>query len=148
MEIGFSKNVEEIVKRYNIDPCQLYLEITETVLLEESDVVANNINDLRQKGIKIALDDFGTGYSSFSYLKKYPIDVLKIDKVFLDNTSNNDFKIINYINKIARLLNMQVIVEGVENETQFTELLKINCEFFQGYYFYQPISPKEFLKIV
>lgn len=148
MEIGFSKNVEEIVKRYNIDPCQLYLEITETVLLEESDVVANNINDLRQKGIKIALDDFGTGYSSFSYLKKYPIDVLKIDKVFLDNTSNNDFKIINYINEIARLLNMQVIIEGVENETQFIELLKINCEFFQGYYFYQPISPQEFLKIV
>lgn len=148
MDIGFSKNVEQIIKKHSIHCSQLYFEITETVLLEESDIVASNINDLRRKGIKIALDDFGVGYSSFSYLKKYPIDVLKIDKVFLDNTTNNDFKIINYINKIAQSLNMQVIVEGVENETQFTELLKIHCKLFQGYYFYQPMLPKDLLKIV
>ena len=148
MEIDFSKNVEQILKRYNVDCKQVYFEITESILLEYNDVVANNVEELRQKGIKIALDDFGTGYSSFSYLKKYPIDVLKIDKVFLMNASDNDFKIINYINKIAKLLNIQVVVEGVEDETQFNELIKIECDLFQGYYFYHPLSPEDFLKIL
>lgn len=148
MEIGFSENVDQILSKYNVAHHQLYFEITESVLLDESDIVIKNIENLRQKGIKFALDDFGTGYSSFSYLKKYPIDVLKIDKIFLTTTSDDDFKIINYINKIAKLLNMQVIVEGVENEEQFNNLCRIKCEFFQGYYFYHPLTSEEFLKVL
>ncbi len=146
MEIDFYKKVDQILKQYEISYQQICFEITESTLLGESDIVTKNIDVLREKGIKIALDDFGTGYSSFAYLKKYPIDILKIDKIFLDNASTNEFQIIGYINEIAKVLDMQLVIEGVETANQLKELMKIDCDLFQGYYFYRPLSTEEFLK--
>ena len=148
MEIDFFHCVEALVEKYEINFKQLSFELTESVLLEKSEVLTQNLNNLRQKGCKILLDDFGTGYSSFSYLKTYPIDFLKLDRVFLTNTTYGDFMIISYINKIADLLNMQVIVEGVETERQFKALSKIGCQLFQGYYFSRPLSSKEFFELL
>ncbi|MDE5978152.1 MAG: EAL domain-containing protein [Turicibacter sp.] len=148
MEIDFYPKVDEILKQYEIPYHQICFEITESVLLGDSDIVIKNIDVLRKSGIKIALDDFGTGYSSFAYLTKYPIDILKIDKIFLDNASSNEFQIIGYINKIAKVLKMQLVIEGVETEDQLKELVKIDCNLFQGYYFYRPLIPEDFLEAV
>ena len=98
---------------------------------------------LNKKGIKVALDDFGTGYASFSYLKKFKLDILKIDRIFIQNGSDVDFKIVNNIKNIAHLLNMETVIEGVETEEQFRELSNIGCDYFQGYYFSHPLPANE-----
>lgn len=148
LEVDFFSCVEALVEKYGVNFEQLSFELTESVLLEKSEALTQNLDNLRKKGCKILLDDFGTGYSSFSYLKTYPIDFLKLDRVFLSNTNNSDFMIISYINKIADLLNMGVIVEGVETEFQFKTLTKIGCELFQGYYFSRPLSEQNFINLI
>ena len=100
---------------------------------------------LNKKGIKVALDDFGTGYASFSYLKKFNLDILKIDKIFIDNSSSVDFKIVNSIKNIAHILSMETVVEGVETEQQFNALSSVGCDLFQGYYFSRPLPSNEIM---
>ena len=148
MEFEFDKNIEAIIDRYKIDYNKLCFEITESVLLENNENVNKNINNLRKKGIKWALDDFGTGYASFNYLTKYSLEILKIDKVFLDNAFENDFEIINCIKKISNILDMKVIIEGVETENQFNKLKKIKCDLFQGYYFSKPLKNYEISQLI
>lgn len=148
LEVDFFSCVEALVEKYGVKFEQLSFELTESVLLEKSEALTQNLDNLRKKGCKILLDDFGTGYSSFSYLKTYPIDFLKLDRVFLSKTNYSDFMIISYINKIADLLNMGVIVEGVETEFQFKTLTKIGCELFQGYYFAKPLGPEDFIELI
>ncbi|WP_122638723.1 bifunctional diguanylate cyclase/phosphodiesterase [Romboutsia sp. Marseille-P6047] len=148
MEINFDKNVKKIIEKYNVSYNKLCFEITESVILENNDTVFKNIESFRMKGIKIALDDFGTGYASFNYLTKYSLDILKIDKVLLDNASQNDFEIINHIKKISNILNMKVIIEGVETESQFKKLKEIKCDLFQGYYLSRPLGNEEFSKLL
>ena len=137
MEFNFDKNIEAIIDRYNINYNKLCFEITESVLLENNENVHKNIKNLRKKGIKWALDDFGTGYASFNYLTKYSLDVLKID-----------FEIINCIKKISNILDMKVIIEGVETENQFNKLKKIKCDLFQGYYFSKPLKNYEISQLI
>lgn len=148
LEVDFFNCVEAMVEKYQIPFEQLSFELTESVLLEKSEALTQNLHNLRQKGCKILLDDFGTGYSSFSYLQRYPIDIVKLDRVFLSGTDEKDYMIISHINKIADLLNMKVIIEGVETETQFNTLVEIGCEMFQGYYFSRPLSEQNFIKLI
>ena len=148
MEINFDKNVEAIIEKYNVNYNKLCFEITESVILENNDTVYNNVEFLRNKGIKLALDDFGTGYASFNYLTKYSLDILKIDKVFLEDAFKNDFEIINHIKKISNILDMKVIIEGVETENQFEKLKEIKCDLFQGYYLSKPLGKEEFSKLL
>lgn len=148
MEINFVEKVIEIAKKYNVDLCNLCFEITESVVLDENIIVYDNINLLYKAGAKIALDDFGTGYASFSYLKKFKLDILKIDKIFIDNCSDIDYKIINNVKNIAHLLNMKTVVEGVETEKQFNILKELGCDYFQGYYFAKPMELDELVKCI
>lgn len=148
LELDFIEKVTRILNKYNVDTNKIYFEITESVLLEDSEIVKNNILSLRKLGIAIALDDFGTGYASFSYLKKYKLDILKIDKLFIDNASDNEFVIVGYIKRISNLLNMKVVIEGVETEEQFNELKNIGCNFFQGYYLSKVLEEDELLKLL
>ena len=148
LEHNFVNKVNEILNKYNIDTYKIYFEVTESVLLQDSEIVKDNISKLRELGICIALDDFGTGYASFNYLKKYKLDILKIDKMFIDNTTSTDIKIVGYIKRISNLLNMKVVIEGVEREEQFNELKNIGCNFFQGYYFSKPLKEEDLLKIL
>lgn len=148
LEPDFLNKTKNILNMYNINLKQIYFEITESVLLDDSEVVSTNIHKLRELGIDIALDDFGTGYASFNYLKKYKLDILKIDKLFLDNASDDDYEIIRHIKKIANLLKMKVVIEGVETAEQFNNLRKIECDFFQGYYFSKPLVSKDLLKLL
>lgn len=148
LEVDFVENINKILNEYNVSPNQIYFEITETVLLDENESVKNNILNLRKKGIAIALDDFGTGYASFNYLKKYNLDILKIDKLFIDNATSSEFEMVAHIKDISNLLNMKVVIEGVETEEQFNELKKIGCNFFQGYYLSRPLDENNFLNIL
>ena len=148
LEIEFVEKVMKILNKYKIDINKIYFEITESVLLEDSEVVKNNILSLRKLGFAIALDDFGTGYASFSYLKKYKLDILKIDKLFIDNASDDEFVMVDYIKRIANLLNMKVVIEGVETKEQFIKLKNIDCDFFQGYYLSKVLEEYELLKLL
>ena len=140
LDANFIDRVRTIIEGYGMNYSNICFEITESVVLNESPIVFNNINGLRDLGINIALDDFGTGYSCFSYLSKYNLNILKIDKAFIKDTESKNFKIVESLQDIAHELDMSVVIEGVETEDQFLKLSEINCDYFQGYYFSKPIS--------
>lgn len=144
----FVENVKNIVEKYNVDYSSLCFEITETILLDNKFFVAQNIKELQKLGVKFALDDFGTGYSSFNYLRNYDLDILKIDKSFLRNSSDLDFNIIEQIKGLSHLLNMEVVMEGVETQHQFDVMKKIGIDYVQGYFFSKPLSLQQFKDIL
>lgn len=148
MESNFVEKVCDIIQKNNVKYEDICFEITESVLLDENNVVDNNISKLRQNKINIALDDFGTGYASFSYLKKYPLDILKLDRIFIKDNNKNDFEIVKSIKNIAKILDIKIVVEGVEDEKQFSELSEIGCDFLQGYYFSKPLLIDDFKEII
>ena len=121
------------------------IEITESVLVSDIDRCIDVITQLKELGIAISIDDFGTGYSSLNYLKRLPIDVLKIDKSFVDDchTSQEDGKICSTIINLAHNLELTTVAEGVETGEQLIFLQNHNCNYFQGYYFYMPLLADE-----
>lgn len=121
---------------------QLALEITETTLIENAEVVRNVLLDIKSHDIGLAIDDFGTGYSSLSYLNQFPVDTLKIDKSFVNkmSTTEDSYKIIHIISALAQTLGMNVVAEGIETEEQVTALRKLGCQTGQGFLFSRPLS--------
>jgi EAL domain-containing protein (putative c-di-GMP-specific phosphodiesterase class I) len=142
--------IEDALGRYKFNPCQLKLELTESMLLENIDSIIESLNRLRKTGIKFSLDDFGTGYSSLQYLRKLPIDQLKIDQSFVQDIEfdEQDRSIVRTIIAMAHSMNLEVIAEGVENEEQKQRLLHKGCHQFQGYLFGKPAPLNEFEKLV
>jgi diguanylate cyclase (GGDEF)-like protein len=128
----------------------LELEITENILLSNIDRVREQLNSLRDMGIKIAIDDFGTGYSSLGYLIRLPIHYLKIDRAFVvDITSSRDAKaIVQAITSLAKSLRMQVVAEGIENSDQLEAMHTLDCQEFQGFLFSKPVSSDEMLSLL
>ncbi len=141
---NFKELVESAVMQHQIDLTKttLELEITENIFLSDMDQVSNQLNLLRQMGVKIAIDDFGTGYSSLSYLIKLPIHYLKIDRAFvIDVTKSKDAKaIVQAITSLAQSLRLQVVAEGIETEDQLEVMRDLDCEEFQGFLFSRPVS--------
>jgi len=132
----------ELVEKYNLEPKDLQLEITETVYTEEKQVIYSIISELQEAGFKILMDDFGSGYSSLNMLKDAPIDVLKLDMAFMRNLDNENERnniIVESIVELSKKLNISVVVEGVESEKQVNFLKSIGAEVIQGYYFSKPI---------
>ena len=138
----FVEQVELIISEVGINPSNLVLEITESMIMEDNQITATTISKLRALGVRVHLDDFGTGYSALSYLQRYPIDILKIDRSFIGKINGNgeNIEIIKAILNLARDLNMGVIAEGIETECQFDLLKDLNCEFGQGFYFAKPMD--------
>ncbi len=140
----FKSLVENAIKHNSIDLSKttLELEITENIFLSDMEQVRNQLDSLRQMGIKIAIDDFGTGYSSLSYLIKLPIHYLKIDRAFvIDVTKSRDAKaIVRAITSLAQSLRLQVVAEGIETEDQLEAMRTLDCEEFQGFLFSRPVS--------
>ncbi|WP_306523048.1 PAS domain S-box protein [Rheinheimera sp.] len=124
----------------------LELELTESALMENEEAVIDTLNQLRGLGIRLAIDDFGTGYSSLAYLKRFPLDVLKIDKKFIDDipASKDDMAIATAIIGIAHTLGFKVLAEGVETTTQLEFLRQQHCDHYQGYLCSPPISAEKF----
>lgn len=128
----------------------LEVEITERILAEDQENVLSNLQYLAAEGVKIAIDDFGTGYSSLSYLRKFPLDRLKIDRVFVTNLADNeeDRLIVNSIVSLAHVLGLEVIAEGVEDNAQACFLRDTGCEYFQGYLTGKPQTVSQFTEAV
>ncbi|MCI5120397.1 MAG: EAL domain-containing protein [Candidatus Electrothrix sp. AUS4] len=128
----------------------LELEITESVLMEDPDKAAELLKDIRKLGVRIAIDDFGTGYSSLAYLKRFPVNTLKIDQAFITDIvrDNNDGAIVGSILTMAKNLNLKVVAEGVETLGQLDLLRKMKCEEIQGYYYSKPLPPEGLAEFV
>lgn len=136
----------DLVKRYDISPEYLNIEITETTIMSDVPNVRQEIRKLQQSGFIVEMDDFGSGYSSLNTLKDIDVDILKIDMGFIRETSNGEKAkiILDAIVKMAKKLQMPVITEGVETAEQVHTLTKMGCDMFQGYYFSKPISVADF----
>jgi diguanylate cyclase (GGDEF)-like protein len=147
LQRDFEYKLEKLLKDTKVEPSKIDVEITEYLFLEENENNLYTMNMIRQKGLTISLDDFGTGYSSLSYLKKFPIDNLKIDKIFMDDVKTEKGAIfVDTIVKMGQTLNMNVIAEGVEDKEQVEYLKEIGCDCYQGYYCSKPLPVKEFEK--
>ncbi len=142
----FADQVLSAVTRHDIAPCSLKLELTESLFLEDIGEVITTMNTLHGKGIQFSLDDFGTGYSSLQYLKRLPLNQLKIDQSFVRDivSDSSDREIVGTIIAMAKNLKLSVIAEGVETEEQLQLLKDSGCLFFQGYLFSKPLPLDEF----
>ncbi len=142
--------VKGVIAETGIDPHLLEIEITEMSMLDYTEDLINTINQLRALGITISLDDFGTGYSSLNYLKKFPVDVLKIDRAFVRDIvpEKSGIAMISAMISLAHALNLQVVAEGVEEEAELNVLREHGCEYVQGYYFSKPLSVEDFTNLI
>jgi len=149
MRDEFVDGIINIIHKYNVDPKELELEITESVLIENFKDVIEKLQILRSYGIRISLDDFGTGYSSLSYIKGLPIDTLKIDKSFIDTiiTDENTKVITESIIYMVKKLGLETIAEGVETQEQLRYLQDIGCDCIQGFLLGRPMPKEEMEKL-
>lgn len=135
-----------IFTQHDIDIRRIIVEITESVFMETEFNYAENLANMQKQGMRISLDDFGTGYSSLSYLKRFPVDILKIDRSFISDMSknNSDAMLVELILSLADKMNIKVIAEGVETAEQLNFLQKHHCRYIQGYYYSTPLPCHEF----
>lgn len=141
----FDRKLQTHINQSGVDPRKLDIEMTESQFIENTEQNLNSLANMRKQGITISLDDFGTGYSSLAYLKKFPIDTLKIDKTFIDDYATESGAIfIETIVKIAHTLDLNVVAEGIEQEAQLNYIAQTGCETYQGYYCSAPLPVAEF----
>jgi len=140
--------VADSLKETGLDPNYLELELTESIVMHDTETTISTLNRLSRMGVKLAIDDFGTGYSSLSYLKLFPLDNLKIDRSFVMNISTdiNDAMIASSIIALAHSMKLKVIAEGVEDEKQLELLRKQGCDNVQGFLFGRPVPAAEFIR--
>lgn len=144
------ENIRAIIEEYKIDKNNFGIEITESIFIHEIQNAIKILNRFKDDNFLISMDDFGTGYSSLSYLKQLPIDILKIDKSFVDGLPNdqNDVQITRAIISMAKTLGLKTLAEGVETKEQLEFLKNAQCDYYQGYYFSKPIKKEEFIDIL
>ncbi len=150
LQSNLIETVDTVLKASGFDPRYLELELTESILMENIERASSLLSHFKRKKIQLSIDDFGTGYSSLAYLKKLPIDTLKIDQSFIKNIQQgeNDKVIVNAIIAMAHSLGLQVIAEGVERSAQYDHLKTQSCDILQGYYFKEPLDAKEFEQLI
>lgn len=139
----------DLVKRYNIAPKRLHLEITESVYTESPEDIIQNVIRLREKGFVVEMDDFGSGYSSLNMLNRMPMDILKLDMQFIRTEMEmpESRRTLRYIIGLAHWLNLSVVAEGVETKEQLEHLRNLGCDYIQGYYLAKPMDPADFEKL-
>lgn len=135
-----------IIKKYDLDPSRLHLEITESAYTENPKQIIDTVTTLRELGFVIEMDDFGSGYSSLNMLNDMPIDILKLDMKFIrsEMAKPKSQGILQFIINLARWMNLSVVAEGVETKAQLLRLTEIGCDYVQGYYFAKPMPCQEF----
>ena len=149
LQADFKQKIEEILDQHpGVDPGRINLEITERSLIRETDLVQMVLLDIKKLGLNIYMDDFGTGYSSLGYLRRFPIDVIKVDRSFVTKLSENnfnDFSMVNTIVSMGKALGLQVVAEGIETHLQLDTVRELDCQYGQGFYFSeaQPASEIE-----
>ncbi|MDX5685048.1 putative bifunctional diguanylate cyclase/phosphodiesterase, partial [Clostridioides difficile] len=147
---NFPSMLKGITEKYSVSTSNFSIEITENILIENTNTIIQQLAELRSYGFSVSMDDFGSGYSSFGMLQNLPFDIIKIDRIFLSHNLN-DFKnttILYSIINIARALGMLTVCEGVETEQHVEFIKSINCDIAQGYYYAKPMECKEFEKLL
>jgi len=146
----FVTNIKEVLRKCDLDPELVRIEITETVLLDENEVVLANLEALKRLNLQLYLDDFGTGYSSLSLLRKLDIEKLKIDQSFVRQLENDgeSREIVQGVIGLSHNLGIDVIAEGVETLEVFNKLKELGCDYVQGYYFSRPVCAEEAVKLI
>lgn len=149
-QAGLVQMVQEILRKNNLSPDCIELELTESAIMHHPDEAKKKLQELKQLGVCLALDDFGTGYSSLSYLKLFPIDRVKIDRSFVNEapTNNDDSAIVETVISLASNMRMQVIAEGVETQEHVEFLLAKGCHEMQGYYYARPLPADQCEKLL
>ncbi len=140
----FIKSIKDILKETNVEAKDIGIELTETSIAKSIEEIVEVLKKLKDLGFKILIDDFGTGYSSLQYLQRLPIDIIKIDKSFVDNLNSNDVGIIKSVVAISKSFNYKTIAEGIETKAQEDSLLKLGVDMGQGYLFSKPKKLIEF----
>jgi len=149
-QLDLRQQLVQILIKTGIDPRFIELELTESMLAQNTEVAIRRLNALKALGVKIAIDDFGTGYSSLSYLQQFPFDVLKIDRCFIRNITENanNAAITQAIIAMAKSLNLKLIAEGVETAAELSFVCQHKCDGMQGYLFSRPVPVQEFYKLL
>ncbi len=144
------REVEQVLAHTGIDPSRLTLEITEGAVLDDAEAAAEDLQRLKELGVHLALDDFGTGYSSLNYVRRFPVDGVKIDRVFIDGLSRDQGStaLVQAIVKLGHGLSLDVVAEGIERRSQVDDLLKLDCSLGQGWLFARPMSGDELAELV
>ena len=147
---NFISSVHDIINQAEINPEFLELELTESMLMRNASSTVNALHSLSGRGVRFAIDDFGTGYSSLTYLRRFPIDTIKIDRSFIHDVTDNpdDAAIASAIIVMAQSLSLNVIAEGVENQKQLDFLTSRNCHYLQGNFFSRPLPAEELTRLL
>ena len=144
-EPDFVANLSADIAASGLEPSQLVLEITESVIMHDMEQAASKLRAVKSLGVRLALDDFGTGYSSLSYLRRFPVDVVKIDRMFVDEIEKDDgaAALVQAILRLGKGLGFEVVAEGIETEAQMMRLVELGCMYGQGYFLARPLSSTE-----
>jgi EAL domain-containing protein (putative c-di-GMP-specific phosphodiesterase class I) len=143
-------SVGDVLARTGLDPIHLQLEVTETILVDESAMATTTLEALGELGVRLVLDDFGTGYSSLAYLSRFPFDALKIDRSFIEGLGVEQERtaIVEAIIGMARALSLDAIAVGVESDIQLAELRRIGCDYGQGHLFSRPLPAADITRLI
>ncbi|WP_130862754.1 EAL domain-containing protein [Bacilliculturomica massiliensis] len=149
-QVDLAEVLLDIIRRYDISPDRLHLEITESAYTEDPDQIIQTVRRLREMGFIVEMDDFGSGYSSLNMLNQLPLDILKLDMKFIqsETAKPSDQGILGFIMGLARWMNLSVVAEGVETREQLERLRAIGCDYVQGYYFAKPMPCEEFASLL
>jgi EAL domain-containing protein (putative c-di-GMP-specific phosphodiesterase class I) len=147
---NFTRDVATVLAETKLSPTQLILEITESVLMSNTASALERLRELKALGVRLAIDDFGTGYCNLSYLQRFPVDILKIDKSFITHVAQNggDAVLASTIVGLATTLKMNTVAEGVENAEQRQQLVELGCGYGQGFLFAKPIDAESVSRLL
>lgn len=150
MMTGFTDEIRKLLDISKLPPSQLEIEVTESIMIESMEKAKHFVEEIRDMGVQIAIDDFGTGYSSLGYINSMPATLLKIDKTFIDDINKDDKSkaYVQTIISLGHIMGLDVISEGVEDESQLATLREIGCDLVQGYVWGRPLPPEEAQKVV
>jgi EAL domain-containing protein (putative c-di-GMP-specific phosphodiesterase class I) len=139
------REVVRVLEETGLTPANLVLEITESMIMEDAEFNVDVLGRLKDLGVGVAVDDFGTGYSNLAYLKRFPMDMLKVDKSFVDGLGENpeDTAIVEAVISLAHALGLRTVAEGIETTEQVDRLRALGCEMGQGYYYSEPLPAHE-----
>ncbi len=141
---NLATEILSVLEQTRLDPSCLNLELTETMAMSDVEKTGSILSDLKALGVRLSIDDFGTGYSSLNYLRRFPVDILKIDRSFVSNMHiDNNCKIVATIVMLAHNLGLHVVAEGTETADQLRQLKELHCDFGQGYFFSKPLKPEQ-----
>jgi len=149
-QAGLVEEVEQILVSTEVDPSQISLEITESLAMEDAERTSQILTRLKNLGVKVSIDDFGTGYSALGYLATFPVDVVKVDRSFIDKIDVDPVKsaIVSAVINLALAIGTTTVVEGVETKEEVDHLLGLGCTMAQGYYFARPMPAEQLTEML